>query len=176
MLQTFFKFVLPDIFALISVDYEAERKQVKRRGSNGNRPPAWAELSRHTEKKAPTRLPSLEMRLVRTLIIILYFWALVTKNIKYRPKLQLGPFYYGTAEGLQLTLTTWFGSVPLWPFAVAHDACECGVALQHISSLTMKCHHRAQLVVCTHSSAIHHVPWIKARLPQFCCESQESRF
>lgn len=76
-------------------------------------------------------------------------------------------------EVFQLTLTTWFDSVPFWPFAVAHDTRQCGVALQHIASLTMKCHHGSQLVVSTHSSAIHHIPWIKACLPQFCCQSEK---
>lgn len=79
-------------------------------------------------------------------------------------------------EVLPLTLTAWFGSVPLWSLAVAHDTCQSGVALQQVTSLAMKCHHRSQLVVSTHSRAIHHIPGIKTRLPQFCCQSKEQSF
>lgn len=66
---------------------------------------------------------------------------------------------------LPLTLTAWLGSIPFWSLAVAHDTRQGGVALQQVASFTMKCNHRAQLVVCAHSSAVHHIPWIKTGLP-----------
>lgn len=73
-------------------------------------------------------------------------------------------------EVLPLTLTAWFGSVPLWSLAVAHDTRQSGVALQQVSRLAVKCDHRSQLVVSTHPSAVHHVPRIKTGLPQFGCQ------
>jgi len=76
------------------------------------------------------------------------------------------------AKMVPLTLTAWFGSVPLWSLAVAHDTRQGRVALQLVAGLTMKCHHGSQLVVCTHSSAIHYIPWIKTSLPQFRCQSK----
>lgn len=79
------------------------------------------------------------------------------------------------AEVLPLTLTTWFSSVPLGSLAVAHDTRQCRVTLQQVASLAMKCHHRSQLVVSTHSSAIHHIPGIKTRLPQFSCQSKKTK-
>lgn len=64
-------------------------------------------------------------------------------------------------EVLPLTLTARFGSVPLWSLAAAHDTCQSGVALEQVASFTIKCHHRAQLVVRTHSCSIHHIAGIK---------------
>lgn len=72
---------------------------------------------------------------------------------------------------LPLTLTAWFGSVPLGSPAAAHDTFQRGVALKQVASLAMKCHHGAQLVVSTHTSAIHQIARIKTCLTQFCCQS-----
>lgn len=77
-------------------------------------------------------------------------------------------------KALSLTLTTGFGSVPFRSLAVAHDTRQGRMALQQVARLAMKCHHRSQLVVRTHSSAIHYVPGIKTGLPQFCCQSKKT--
>lgn len=79
------------------------------------------------------------------------------------------------AEMLPLTLTARFGSVPLWSLAVSHDTRQSGVALQQVASFTMECHHRAQLVVRTHSCTIHHISWIKTCFPQFCYHSKGNK-
>lgn len=72
-------------------------------------------------------------------------------------------------------MTTWFGFVPLGSPAAAHDTLECGVALKQVASLAMKRHHGTQLVVRTHSSAIHQIAGVEARLPQLGCQSTTNK-
>lgn len=86
---------------------------------------------------------------------IIPWYPIVTKQLKRA--CDAGP--------LLLTLTAWFGSVPLRSPAAAHDTLQCGVALEQVASLAMKCHHGTQLVVSTHSSAIHQIAGIKTCLP-----------
>lgn len=102
-----------------------------------------------------------------TLHSFLHNTVVVSHRIKYWPNSWSAVLCFTrhsvNIEALPLTLTARFGSVPLWSLAAAHDTCQSGVALEQVASFTIKCHHRAQLVVQTHSCSIHHVARIETR-------------
>lgn len=93
--------------------------------------------------------------------------VVLSHRIKYWPNSWSAVFCFTrhsvNTEALPLTLTARFGSVPLRSLAAAHDTCQSGVALEQVASFTIKCHHRAQLVVRTHSCSIHHIARIETR-------------
>lgn len=67
---------------------------------------------------------------------------------------------------LEITLTAGQGPIPTGPAIISHDACEGGVALEHVACFTVERHCGAQFVVTTQPGAVHHIAWIEAWLPK----------
>lgn len=63
---------------------------------------------------------------------------------------------------LQNTLTAGQGPIPTRPAIIPHDACEGGVALEHVACFTVECHCGAQFVVTAQPRAVHHIAWVEA--------------